>query len=441
MNISSAERAKQRREEAIKYLSLVPQRDAFVAGNMPVILPEPHDSRKETARAKEDVETTMRALGAEQRPRTLFVSSPKEIAMAANGIDILATKADWDGLEGFPCAIDLDTHYFLNTKAALCTSGLPSPKSELIEVGSFSADAKDCCSSCVSHADELCIPEDCTGIRRPWLRDRISNVLDRVTAQPIPFVLKTQQGFGGAGTIAVSSSKELSELKARLSTLILPKLLSSVVTRNAYLNPATLVLSEMVTDIIGNWGLTFFVTKAGACVFLAATQQIMDSEEKAWLGSKISYLAQEKLKKKFTLIMEEIGAWLHGHGYFGPCGADILEAINSDDPARTSTSMYIVDLNVRTSGSLVLGLLKGHFSVRRNLHEATALSVTTKMTRGSFVRELNDEYRDGRLIIVSWSRDVKSNLSYGFVIVGALNAEALEREVAKIKRHASTTEM
>lgn len=235
----------------------------------------------------------------------------------------------------------------------------------------------------------------------------------------------------------VSSSEEMSKLKATLSTLLLPKLLSSVGPRNAYLNPATLILSEMVTDIVGNWGLTFFITKAGVCVFLAATQQIVDST-KAWLGSNISYLVQEKLKKKFTPIMEEIGAWLHGHGYFGPCGADILETINSNDPKKRTTTMKIVDLNVRSSGSLILGLLKGHFSGRRNLHEATALSVTTEMTRRSFVGKLNEEYRDGRLVIVSW---VESRISYGFVVVGAANAEALEREVAKIKKHASTGEM
>ncbi|KAL8756014.1 MAG: hypothetical protein Q9184_004636 [Pyrenodesmia sp. 2 TL-2023] len=268
----------------------------------------------------------------------------------------------------------------------------------------------------------------------------IRDILARISAHPIPFVLKTQQGVEGGGTFMISSSEELSKLKATLSTLLLPKLLSSVVARNAYLNPATLILSEMVTDVVGNWGLTFFITKAGVCVFLAATQQIMDSS-KAWLGSKISYLAQEKLKRKFTPIMEEIGAWLHGYGYFGPCGADILEAMNSDDPAERSTTMKIVDLNVRTSGSLILGLLKGHFSGGRRLHEATVLSVTTKMTRGSFVGKLNDEYRAGRLVIVSWCEDVESKVSYGFVVVGAPNAEALDREVAKIKQHASSVEM
>lgn len=55
----------------------------------------------------------------------LFFAGPKEISMEANGIDVLVVKMVLDELEGFPLAISLDTHYFLNSKAALCASGLP----------------------------------------------------------------------------------------------------------------------------------------------------------------------------------------------------------------------------------------------------------------------------------------------------------------------------
>ena len=46
--------------------------------------------------------------------------------MESNGIDLLAAKMALDDLEGFPLAVDLETHYFLNSKAALATSGLPT---------------------------------------------------------------------------------------------------------------------------------------------------------------------------------------------------------------------------------------------------------------------------------------------------------------------------
>ena len=243
----------------------------------------------------------------------------------------------------------------------------------LVELDSFSASAQDCCLTCISRSEQLYIPEECTGVRRRWLSDQINRILAQVSAHPMPFILKNQQTFGGGGTFVVSSSEDLSKLKSMLSTQILPKLLSEVDASNAHLKPATLILSEMITDPIGDWGLTFFVTKSGKCVFLAATEQIVDST-KAWIGSKISYLAQESLEKKFKPIMQEIGAWLHGHGYYGPCGADILETCAKSNLEEKLTTMKIVDLNVRTSGSLVLALLKGHFSGRRDLHEASSFS-------------------------------------------------------------------
>ena len=261
-------------------------------------------------------------------------------------------------------------------------------------------------------------------------------MLAQVSAHPFPFVLKNQQTFGGGGTFVVSSSEELSELRTTLSTRILPKLLSEVDASNAHLKPATLILSEMITDPIGDWGLTFFITKSGECVFLAVTEQIVDST-KAWIGSKISYRAQESLKKKFAPIMEESGAWLHGLGYFGPCGADILETRANGNPKEELTTMKIVDLNVRTSGSLVLALLQGHFSGRRGFHEASSFSVTVKMAREAFIEKMAGEHEDGRLVVVSWFEDVESGLSYGNVVVGAPNAETLEKEVAKIKSLAS----
>ena len=53
----------------------------------------------------------------------------------------------------------------------------------------------------------------------------------------------------------------------------------------------------MITDPVGDWGLTFFVTTTGECIFLAVTQQVVDST-KAWIGSTVSYTAQDSLKQK-----------------------------------------------------------------------------------------------------------------------------------------------
>lgn len=113
------------RTVAVKYLSLVPQHDAFAAGNMPVILFNLDSSEASTNRSQDEALQTISSLIPLQRPRLLFFSSPEQIAMKENGIDRLVVKMELDELEGFPLALDLETHYFLNSKAALCQSGLP----------------------------------------------------------------------------------------------------------------------------------------------------------------------------------------------------------------------------------------------------------------------------------------------------------------------------
>lgn len=124
---TSAKRRKEiQHSKAIKYVSLIPLRDAFAAGNMPVILFDVENSEgNAAARSREEAENIRSTLKAHQRPEILFFPGPSQIAAKANRIDLLASKSVLDELEGSPLTLDLETHYFLNSKAALSTSGLP----------------------------------------------------------------------------------------------------------------------------------------------------------------------------------------------------------------------------------------------------------------------------------------------------------------------------
>ena len=426
---------KLQRQAAVKYLSLVPQHDAFASG-MPVILFKLDKSDAEEGLSLKEATETVKILSPAQRPRLLFFSGPKDISLKENDVDILAIKMELDDLERFPVILSLDTHYFLNSKAALCTSGLPTPKCELIKLESVSPDAWSCCSACSANPDSRSIPSNCSGHRRTWLSAHISKMTSPISARPLPFVFKNLQTFGGGGTVVVSTEDDRSKLIHDLTTVILPKLLSQVTKLNAHLEPATLLLSDMIVDPVGDYGLTFFVTRGGECIFLAVTEQTVDSS-KAWIGSKISYGAQDQLRQKFGTIMHEIGAWLHKHGYYGPIGADILETASHDKQGQGNLS--ITDLNVRTSGSLSLGLLRGHFSERRSLHEASSFSVNVEMGRTEFIAKLSKQFQEGRIIIVSWFSDTKFKVSFANVIVGAEDRPNLEKEIERIKQF--TTEI
>lgn len=311
-----------------------------------------------------------------------------------------------------------------------------SPDSVLLELNDYSVEPRFCCGVCRSDENRLCIPSNCTGMRGEWLRRQIVRIMSILSAQQLPFVLKNQQTFGGGGTFVVSTHKDLSELQSTLSSRLLPKLLSQVNSSNAHLKPATLILSKLIKDPIGDWGLTFFVTKAGQCIILALTQQVVDAT-KAWIGSTISYTAQGSLKQKFTPIMRTIGIWLSKYGYYGPCGADILETASGNNNSNGSTTLHIVDLNVRTSGSLVLGLMSHHFSEQRGLHEASSFSLNVNLSRESFVKRFESHFHEGKMVIVSWYQDPDSGLSFGNVVIGAQNRQSLESEIKKVKELAS----
>ena len=369
-----------------------------------------------------------------QRPRLLFFRGPADITLKEHGIDLMVPKLDLDGLEAFPLTIDLETHYFLNSKGGLFASGLSTPRGELIKLETVCADARSCCVTCSSNADSLTIPSSCTGTRGPWLSSQISHIISRISAQPLPFVLKNQQTFGGGGTFIVSSHVDRVKLNHKLSTHLLPKLLSQITPANAHLQPATLLLSSFVANPVGDYGLNFFVTRTGECVFISLSEQKLDSS-KAWIGSKISYTAQDALQLRFDKIMCDIGAWLHRHNYYGPVGADILETASNDGEEEPAT-FHIVDLNVRTTGSLVLGLLRGHFSKRRGLHEASSFSATLKMGRKEFIERLSKDFEEGRVVIASWYEDVASGVSFANVVVGAEDAKRLEQEIETVKQYA-----
>lgn len=56
---------------------------------------------------------------------------------------------------------------------------------------------------------------------------------------------------------------------------------------------------------------------------------------------------------RFSALMNKVGALLFARGYYGPVGVDVLEDAHD--------GQWVVDMNVRTPGSLPVGVLNGTF--------------------------------------------------------------------------------
>ena len=76
----------------------------------------------------------------------------------------------------------------------------------------------------------------------------------------------------------------------------------------------------------------------------------------------------------------------------------MLSKASSTQPSQH----WIIDLNVRMTGSLTLAFLRGHFSERRGLHEAMITQrFRFKHKRDDFRKLFAHEIAEGKLIIVA----------------------------------------
>ena len=108
----------------------------------------------------------------------------------------------------------------------------------------------------------------------------------------------------------------------------------------------------------------------------------------------------------------------------------MLSDVSSSKPSQH----WVIDLNVRMTGSLTLTFLRGHFSERRGLHEASITQrFRFKHKRDDFRKLFAREITEGRLIIVAWFYDTLSEFSWGNLIVGAENEQRLKLLMEKIK--------
>ncbi|KAF4974732.1 hypothetical protein FZEAL_8402 [Fusarium zealandicum] len=410
---------------AIKYLSLINQRDAFICGASPAIFFHMGSSSQRRNYDQKQVVKTLATLSDAQRPHLIFCDGPEHIPILESGIDLIACKIVNDNLERYNNVVPLETHWFLNSKRALADSGLPTPKCVAVAVDGFPADAQSCCALCIgSSLRDFVIPDDCVGARGTWLKEQSLRLYQALKSHPLPFVLKNQATFGGAGTFIVQTEEERQAVTDELAKGFLNRLLSAVNAGNSHLEPATMLFSDLVRDPIGDYGVTFFVNEKGRPpIFLGVSKQMIENGT-AWIGSIIDYRLQNELRLKFESLMVKISDWLQSYGYIGPAGADILE-----DPKNT---FHVVDLNVRTTGSCCLPLLRTHFT-SRGLNCAASFSINVEMRRNGFVNLFPREFRGGRMCIISWYEDEETGSSLAELVIGAEDDKKLMGIMGRVK--------
>lgn len=121
------------------------------------------------------------------------------------------------------------------------------------------------------------------------------------------------------------------------------------------------------------------------------------SAHNLWLGGSITYSHQQGYQARFTDVMTKVCCFLHRYGYYGAVGIDILE----DGEGK----LWVVDLNVRPPGSLVLGLLRGFLEERGLDFAVFVASRRFSVSKDELCVKFAREFAEGRLILNAWVDD------------------------------------
>lgn len=294
-----------------------------------------------------------------------------------------------------------ETHYRLNSKRWLAECSLRSANDRIID--------PEC--SCPTHTTKgglWYFGPDCSNCK-DTIEAEIGRLKDKLQSTEPPFVLKITQSLGSVGTMLVKNKADRDNTIEHI-TKVQTETLPSVNKDNAQIYPASLVLSDFLP---GNTNaLNFYVRGDGSIKFLGACHQLSTrTTEGGRQHTALTWSVQDKLENKFKDILANIGEVLHNEGYFGPCGADIMETEDG--------TQYVIDLNVRTSTSTVLGCLKGHCEKRKfnvcSVYECLLL----RISRNALEEEFEKEFEEGRFILLGNTRlGKKDKWAYPVVLAG-----------------------
>ena len=166
-----------------------------------------------------DTIITVKTLHKRQRPKVNFVPGLEDL-MAKNAEAQLAVVVSHESFASHPQVVDPDVLSELLSKRCLALSGLPTPKTEILDL------------------DQL--------------HGSVSGKLDLAGTLfrgfSLPRVSKTQQGMSSVGTFLVRTEKERKGLIGHLRKEILLPTLEGVKFTNRHLFPSSLLAQKIITE-------------------------------------------------------------------------------------------------------------------------------------------------------------------------------------------------
>ena len=148
-------------------------------------------------------------------------------------------------------------------------------------------------------------------------------VLDQIS---FPCIAKLTHGYAGLGNFLLNDTKDELAMNAALKQ---------------YWPAASVVVNSIIPDIVGDYGIQFYLHRDGSTVWLGLTEQHFDDGSR-WCGGSYDAVQQQNLLEPMKPFVRAVADYLHANRYFGVVGFDVLKT--------KSGEFFMVDLNPRLTG-------------------------------------------------------------------------------------------
>ncbi len=212
-----------------------------------------------------------------------------------------------------------------------------------------------------------------------------AEVLDGVS---IPCVVKLTHGYAGLGNFMIRSHADKSAMQAQLKQ---------------NWPAAKVVVNSMIENIVGDYGVQFYLRSDGTTIWLGVTEQNFNQQQR-WCGGVYRSTLQKTLLDPMLPFVQATAAHLGRQGYHGVVGIDVLQTGDG--------SCFLVDVNPRLTGISPFLMASRMFDREDGMTEGVyraSCRYAGSLTQLIEAAEKTREQRGVKVLVLSASQAVAEN--------------------------------
>ncbi|MEM1312718.1 MAG: hypothetical protein AAGF07_04620 [Patescibacteria group bacterium] len=172
--------------------------------------------------------------------------------------------------------------------------------------------------------------------------EKLTNIEELINCiQQIPtpkILLRLDEGVSGAGNFLVDKKDFILKQESEKRSYI-QRIFDTIPQR---LEGSGITVENWFEDVIASPSLQFLINSKGETKLLSTHDQILEGEEKWFVGSKYPSVYSDYINSNVLPQGEKLGKYFFSQGFIGEFGLDII---------MTHETYYFVEANIRTLGT------------------------------------------------------------------------------------------